>query len=166
MNISDFNPPKWLKLTPDDYKRVLNREARRLTKHDRRRGGRYQVKEALVAVHNAFHNCNGTDPYDGMPLEGEQLKPISGSDRLDINFTCKKHLRRMPTVGHLHQEPIAEFEILSCQTHTAKNEMTADEYLPLQSSRVIERNNNKRITKTSNQRLYFQPNIWFNRNNE
>ena len=70
MNISDFNPPKWLKLTPDDYKRVLNREARRLTKHDRRRGGRYQVKEALVAVHNAFHNCNGTDPYDGMPLVG------------------------------------------------------------------------------------------------
>ena len=64
-----------------------------------------------------------------MPLEGEQLKPISGSDLLDINFTCKKHLRRMPTVGHLHQEPIAEFEILSCQTHTAKNEMTADEYL-------------------------------------
>ena len=129
VTISDFNPPKWLKLTPDDYKRVLNREARRLTKHDRRRGGRYQVKEALVAVHNAFHNCNGTDPYDGMSLAGEQLKPISGSDRLDINFTCKKHLRRMPTVGHLHQEPIAEFEILSRQTHTAKNEMTADEYL-------------------------------------
>ena len=129
MNISDFNPPKWLKLTPDDYKRVLNREARRLTKHDRRRGGRYQVKEALVAVHNAFHNCNGTDPYDGMPLVGEQLKPISGSDRQDINLSCKKHLRRMPTMGHLHQEPIAEFEILSCQTHTAKSEMTADEYL-------------------------------------
>ena len=128
MNISDFNPPKWLKLTPDDYKRVLNREALGLTKRDRRRGGRYPVKEALVAVHNAFHNCNGTDPYDGMPLEGEQLKPISGSDRLGIDFTCKKHLRRMPTVGHLHQEPIAEFEILSCQTHTAKNEMTADEY--------------------------------------
>ena len=129
MNISDFNPPKWLKLTPDDYKRVLNREARRLTKHDRRSGGRYQVKEALVAVHKAFHNCNGTDPYDGMSLAGEQLKPISESDRLDIKFTCKKHLRRMPTVAHIHQEPIAEFEILSCQTNTAKNEITADEYL-------------------------------------
>jgi hypothetical protein len=35
----------------------------------------------------------------------------------------------MPTVGHLHQEAIAEFEILSRQTFTAKNEMTADEYL-------------------------------------
>ena len=100
-----------------------------LTKSDRRRGGRYQVKEALMAVHNAFHNCNGTDPYHGMALEGEQLKPKRGSDRLGINFTCKKHLRRMPTVGHLHQEPIAEFEILSRQTYTAKNEMTADEYL-------------------------------------
>ena len=129
MGISDFKPPKWLKLTSDDYKRILNLEAIYLTKRDRRRNGRYQVKEALVAVHNAFHNCNGTDAYDGMPLEWEQLKPKKGSDRLGINFTCKKHLRRMPTVGHLHQEPIAEFEILSRQTYTAKNEMTADEYL-------------------------------------
>ena len=96
---------------------------------DSRRSGLYQAKEALVAGHNAFHNCNGTDPYEGMPLEGEQLKPKKGSDRLGINFTCKKHLRRMPTVGHLHQEPIAEFEILSCQAYIAKNEMTADEYL-------------------------------------
>jgi hypothetical protein len=69
VNIGDFNPPKWLKLTPDDYKRILNLEAMYLTKHDRRRGGRYQVKEALVAVHNAFHNCKGTDAYDEMPLE-------------------------------------------------------------------------------------------------
>jgi hypothetical protein len=44
----------------------------------------------------------------------------------------------MPTVGHVHQKPIAEFEILSRQTHKAKNEMTSDEYLkPLQSSGVI-----------------------------
>jgi hypothetical protein len=78
------------------------------------------VKEALVAVHNAFHNCNGTDPYDGMALAGEQLKPISGSDRLGINFTSKKHLRRIPTVKHLHQEPIAEFEILSRQVSILK----------------------------------------------
>ena len=92
-------------------------------------GGRFQVREALVAVHNAFHNCDGTDPYNGMPLKGAQLKPMNRSDRLGINFSCKGQLRRMPTVGHLHQEPIAEFEILSCQTHTAKNEMTADEYL-------------------------------------
>ena len=128
MVISHFNPPKWLKLTLDDYKMILIREALCMTKRDRRRGGRYPVKEALVAVHSAFHNCNGTDPYDGMPLEGEQLKPISGSDRLGINITSKKHLRRIPTVGHLHQEPIAEFEILSRETCTAKNEMTADEY--------------------------------------
>ena len=129
MDISHFKQPKWLKLTLDDYKRILIREALCMTKHDRRRGGRCQVKEALAAVQKTFHNCNGTDPYDGMPLAGEQLKPISGSDRLGINITSKKHLRRMPTVEHLHQEPIAEFVILSCQTHTAKNEMTTDEYL-------------------------------------
>ena len=100
-----------------------------MKKRDRRRDGRYQVKEALAAVQNTFHNCNGTDPYDGMPLEGEQLKPKKGSDRLGINFNCKKHLRRIPTVGHLHQEPITEFEILSRQTHQAKSEITAEEYL-------------------------------------
>ena len=129
MDISHFKQPKWLKLTPDNYKRILIREALCMKKRDRRRDGRYQVKEALAAVQNTFHNCNGTDPYDGMPLEGEQLKPKKGSDRLGINFNCKKHLRRMPTVGHLHQEPITEFEILSRQTYIAKNEMTADEYL-------------------------------------
>ena len=100
-----------------------------LTKRDRRRGGRYQVKEALVAVHKAFHNSNGTDPYDMMPLEGAQIMPRNRSDqRLGINFTFKKNLRIMPTVGHLHKKPIAEFEILSRETCTAKNEMTADEY--------------------------------------
>ena len=64
-DISDFKPPKWLKLTSDDYKRILNLEAMYLTKRDRRRGGRYQVKEALVAVHNAFHNCDGPIPITG-----------------------------------------------------------------------------------------------------
>ena len=129
VNISDFKPPKWLKLTPDAYKRVLNREALGLTKRDRRRGGRYPVKEALVAVHNAFHNCNGTDPYDGMPLDSEQLMSINRGDQLNNSLNHQKCLKRMPTVGHIHQKPVAEFEILSRQTYTAKNEMTADEYL-------------------------------------
>ena len=129
INIHDFKPPPWLKLTPDAYKRVLNREALTLTRRDRRRGGIYQVKEALVAVHNAFHSCDGTDPYDGMPLDGEQLIIIKRSDQRGNSLSTKKHLQRMPTVGHLHQQPIAEFEILSRQTHRAKSEMTADEYL-------------------------------------
>lgn len=129
INIRDFNPPSWLKLTPDAYKRVLNREALTLTRRDRRRGGNYQVKEALVAVHNAFHRCDGTDPYDGMPLDGEQLTTIKRSDHHGKSLSTKKHLQRMPTVGHLHQHPIAEFEILSRQTHRAKSEMTTDEYL-------------------------------------
>ena len=89
MNISDYKPPKRLKLTPSAYERVSNSEALGLTKHDSRRVGRYQVREALVAVHNAFHNCEGTDPHNGMPLKGEQLKPMNRSDRLGINFTCK-----------------------------------------------------------------------------
>ena len=129
INIRDFNPPSWLKLTPDAYKRVLNREALTLTRHDRRRGGNYQVREALVAVHNAFHSRDGTDPYDGKPLDGEQLITINRSDQRGSNWSTKKHLQRMPTVGHLHQQPIAEFEILSRQTHQAKSEMTAEEYL-------------------------------------
>ena len=82
-----------------------------------------------MAVHKAFHNCDGTDPYDGIPLDGEQLMPINRGDRLNSSLTSQKCLKRMPTVGHVHQKPIAEFEILSRQTYTAKNEMTADEYL-------------------------------------
>ena len=110
ISIGEFKPPKWLKLTPDAYKRALNREALALTKRDRKRGGTYAVKEALRAVHCAFHNCDGTDPYDGMPLDEDQL-------------------RRIPMVAHRNQEPIAEYEILSRQTYLAKSDMTADEYL-------------------------------------
>ena len=129
MKIRDFDPPLWLKITPNAYKRVLNREALSLTRRDRRRGGTYQAKEAIMAVHKAFHNCDGTDPYDGIPLDGEQLMPINRGDRLNSSLTRQKCLKRMPTVGHVHQKPIAEFEILSRQTHKAKNEMTSDEYL-------------------------------------
>jgi hypothetical protein len=64
-----------------------------------------------------------------MPLDSEQLMSINRGDQLNNSLNHQKCLKRMPTVGHIHQKPVAEFEILSRQTYTAKNEMTAHEYL-------------------------------------
>jgi hypothetical protein len=105
-----------------------------------------------VAVHKAFHNCDGTDPYDGIALDGEQLMPINGGDRLNSSLTHQKCLKRISTVGHLHQKLIAKFEILSRQTHTAKNEMTSDEYL----SHCIAVVSFRQIAACNQQRTYFE----------
>ena len=62
-------PLSWLDIDADSYKRLLNRTAVTITKRARKRGASYQVKEAIDAVHAGFKRCDGTDPYDGQPLD-------------------------------------------------------------------------------------------------
>ena len=65
------SPPSWLYI--DTYKRLLNRTAVTITKRAKKQGATYQVKEAIDAIHAAFQRCNGTDPYDGLPLASRLL---------------------------------------------------------------------------------------------
>ena len=105
-------PPSWLDIDADSYKRLLNRTAVTITKHARKRGATYQVKEAIDAIHAAFQRCDGTDPYDGLPLD----------DRLHDG-------QRSPTVSPVSRTTTASFEIISWQTKEAKGERNAEEFI-------------------------------------
>lgn len=117
---SSYEPPSWMELSGEQYRRVLNREAVAVTKRDQKRGGSYRVKEALDALHLAFHRSDGRDPYDGLPMDARSLFPSASGG---MSFL------RCPAVGHRQQNPVADFEVLSQQTRQAKGAMTGEDYL-------------------------------------
>ena len=111
-NPMSLAPPSWLEMNTDSYMRLLNRTAVTITRRAKKRGATYQVKEAMEAIHAAFHSCDGTDPIDGLPLDGRHL---------DGN--------RSPTVCPVDNESIANFEILSLQTKEAKGAMNVEDFI-------------------------------------
>ena len=125
----NFIPPPWLGLDAQTYKRLLNRSAVTVTKRARKRGGTYQVKEAMDAIHAAFHRCNGTDPYDGLPLDPQQLETVQQQESKPGLTAETLPCSRCPTISPVNGETMAHFEILSLQTKTSKGSMTAEEYI-------------------------------------
>ena len=105
-------PPSWLDIDADTYKRLLNRTAVTITKRAKKRGATYQVKEAMDAIHAAFHRCDGSDPYDGLPLDGRHFDGM-----------------RSPTVSPVDNDSIANFEILSLQTKESKGAMSVEDFI-------------------------------------
>ena len=122
-------PPPWLGLDVQTYKRLVNRTAVTVTKRARKRGGTYQVKEAMDAIHAAFHRCDGTDPFDGLPLDAQQLETGQHTElkprRIAETIPCS----RCPTISPVNGETMANFEILSLQTKTSKGSMNGEEYI-------------------------------------
>ena len=112
LSVTPPTPPSLLDIDPDSYKRLLNRTAVTITKRARKRGATYQVREAIDAIDAAFQRCDGTDPYDGLPLNN------------------RIHDRgRSPTVSPVSSSSAATFEILSLQTKEAKGERNAEEFI-------------------------------------
>jgi len=91
---------------------MLNRTAVTITKRAKKRGATYQVKEAIDAIHAAFHRCDGMDPYDGLPLESRLL---AGN--------------RCPSVSTLDNSNTTNFEVLSVETQAAKGERTTEDFI-------------------------------------
>ncbi len=129
MTPMNATPPTWLDIDEATYKRLLNRTAVTLTKRARKQGGTYQVKEAIDAIHAAFHRCDGTDPYDGLPLEGPLLKTNPSAGARPGNSAEINHDSRCPTVCPAKNNTIANFEILSIQTQQSKGTMKAEEFI-------------------------------------
>ena len=107
-----LTPPPWLHIDSDSYKRMLNRTAVTITKRAKKRGATYQVKEAIDAIHAAFHRCDGMDPYDGLPLDSRLL---TGN--------------RCPSVSTLDNSNTTNFEVLSVETQAAKGERTTEDFI-------------------------------------
>ena len=102
---------------------MLQRKAVAVTRRDKRRDGKYSVKEAIEAIHQAFHRCNGFDPYDGSKLDPELLGEYRNEDAKAQGAAHKKRFAMLPTVDHVKAEPVADFEIVSWQTNDAKGDM-------------------------------------------
>ena len=107
-----FTPPSWLHISADSYRRLLNRTAVTVTKRAKKRGATYRVREAMEAIDEAYHRCNGTDPIDGLPLDGRHLKGI-----------------RSPTVYPTDNDKIASFQIMSVQTKESKGSMNLEDFI-------------------------------------
>ncbi len=100
-----------------------------VTRRDKRRGGKYSVKEAMEAIHQAFHRCNGFDPYDGSKLDPELLGEYKNDEAKAQRAAYKRRFAMLPTVDHVKAEPVADFQIVSWQTNDAKGDMPPEEFI-------------------------------------
>ena len=75
-----WSAPGWVGVSDGKYSELIQRKAVAVTRRDKRRGGQYTVKEAIEAIHQAFHRCNGFDPYDGSKLDPKLLGTYNNDD--------------------------------------------------------------------------------------
>lgn len=124
-----WSAPAWVGLSDDKYSELIQRKAVAVTKRDKKRGGKYSVKEAIEAIHQAFHRCNGFDPYDGSKLAPELLGEYKNEDAKAEGAAHKRRFAMLPTVDHVKAEPEPDFEIVSWQTNDAKGDMLPEEFI-------------------------------------
>ena len=116
---------------------MLRRKAMAVTRRDKRRGGKYNVKQAIDAIDEAFHRCNGFDPYDGSKLDPELLGTYDNNRSKEKGAAYKREMAMLPTVDHVTAKPVPDFEIVSWQTNDAKGDMPPEEFIAY-CRRVVE----------------------------
>ena len=121
--------PAWVGLSDLDYSKLLQKKAVAVTRRDKKRGGTYSVKEAIEAIDQAFHRCNGFDPYDGSQLDPELFNQYNNDESKEKRAAYKRRFAYLPTIDHIKAEPVADFEIVSWQTNDAKGDMLPDEFI-------------------------------------
>ena len=124
-----WSAPAWVGQSDKDYSDLIRKKAEAVTRRDKRRGGKYSVKEAIEAIHQAFHRCNGFDPYDGSKLDPELLGTYNNNESKERGADYKREMAMLPTVDHITTKPVADFEIVSWQTNDAKGDMTPEEFV-------------------------------------
>ena len=124
-----WSAPAWVGQSDKDYSDLIRKKAEAVTRRDKRRGGKYSVKEAIEAIHQAFHRCNGFDPYDGSKLDPELLGTYSNERSKEKGAAYKWEMAMLPTVDHVTAKPVAGFEIVSWQTNDAKGDMPPEEFI-------------------------------------
>ena len=124
-----WSAPAWVGVRDGKYSELIQRKAVAVTRRDKRRGGKYSVKEAIEAIHQAFHRCNGFDPYDGSKLDPELLGTYSNERSKERGAAYKREMAMLPTVDHVTAEPVPDFEIVSWQTNDAKGDMPPEEFI-------------------------------------
>ena len=116
---------------------MIQRKAVAVTRRDKRRGGKYSTKQAIEAIDQAFHRCNGFDPYDGSKLNPKLLGKYNNKASKEKGAAYKREMAMLPTVDHVKAEPVPDFEIVSWQTNDAKGDMPPEEFIAY-CRRVVE----------------------------
>ena len=124
-----WSAPAWVGLSDEDYSDLIRKKAVAVTRRDKRRDGKYTVKQAIEAINQAFHRCNGFDPYDGSQLNPKLLGEYDTKASKAKGAAYKKEIAILPTIDHVKAEPVADFEIVSWQTNDAKGDMPPDEFI-------------------------------------
>ena len=140
-----WSAPAWVGQSDKDYSDLIRKKAEAVTGCDKRRGGKYSVKEAIEAIHQAFHRCNGFDPYDGSKLDPELLGTYSNERSKERGAAYKREMAMLPTVEHVTAKPVPEFEIVIWQTNDAKGDMSPDEFIAY-CRRVVQIADQHRVT--------------------
>ena len=124
-----WSAPAWVGKSDKEYSELIQRKAVAVTRRDKRRGGEYSTKQAIQAIDQAFHRCNGFDPYDGSKLNPKLLGEYDNKASKAKGAAYKKEMAMLPTIDHVKAEPFADFEIVSWQTNDAKGDMPPDEFI-------------------------------------
>ena len=124
-----WSAPAWVGLSDEDYSDLIRKKAVAVTRRDKRLGGKYTVKQAIEAINQAFHRCNGFDPYDGSKLDPKLLGTYNNEEAKAQGADYKKRFAMLPTVDHVKAEPVPDFEIVSWQTNDAKGDMPPKEFI-------------------------------------
>ena len=96
-----WSAPAWVGQSDKDYSDLIRKKADAVTRRDKRRGGQYTVKQAIEAIHQAFHRCNGFDPYDGSKLDPELLGTYSNERSKERGAAYKREMDFLfRKVGH------------------------------------------------------------------
>ena len=119
----------WVGKSEKEYRDLIRKKAGAGSRRDKRRDGKYSVKEAIEAIHQAFHRCNGFDPYDGSKLNPELLGEYDNKKSKAKGAAYKREMAMLPTVDHVKAEPVPDFEIVSWQTNDAKGDMAPEEFV-------------------------------------
>ena len=119
----------WVGLSDGKYSDLIRKKAEAVTRRDKRRGGKYSVKEAIEAIHQAFHRCNGSDPFDSSKLNPKLLGEYKNEDAKAEGAAHKRRFAMLPTVNHVKAEPEPDFKIVSWQTNDAKGDMPPEEFI-------------------------------------
>ena len=124
-----WSAPAWVGLGDGKYSDLIRKKAEVVNRRDKKRGGKYSVKEAIEAIHQAFHRCNGFDPYDGSKLNPKLLGEYKNEDAKAEGAVHKRRFAMLPTADHVTAEPVPDFEIVSWQTNDAKGDMPPEEFI-------------------------------------
>ena len=124
-----WSAPGWVGVSDGKYSELIQRKAVAVTRRDKRRGGQYTVKQAIEAINEAFHRCNGFDPYDGSKLNPKLLGTYNNEEAKAQGADYKRRFAMLPTVDHVKPEPVLDFKIVSWQTNEAKGDMSTKEFI-------------------------------------